>query len=217
MSQVSKKVSWEITKKSFFPVIIFILIIIFYIFYRVRIVPELSGSIHQIFKKHIGVVFIISIAFIIQRIIGGVSCWYNENIASRTETKLDDELIPLVRRAFKILTWVIALLVILPIYGVNISALIAALGVSSLAIALAAQDTIANIISGFMIMVDRPFRLNDSIKLPSGEVVKVLEIGVRRSKFLSEDKAIIIVPNLELSKQKIVNYTYGQEQQKNIP
>ena len=153
----------------------------------------------------------------IQRIIGGVSCWYNENIASRTETKLDDELIPLVRRAFKILTWVIALLVILPIYGVNISALIAALGVSSLAIALAAQDTIANIISGFMIMVDRPFRLNDSIKLPSGEVVKVLEIGVRRSKFLSEDKAIIIVPNLELSKQKIVNYTYGQEQQKNIP
>ncbi|MBU1997940.1 MAG: mechanosensitive ion channel, partial [Candidatus Omnitrophica bacterium] len=45
----------------------------------------------------------------------------------------------------------------------------------------------------------------------SGETVKVLDIGVRRSKFLSEEKAIIIVPNLELSKSKIVNYTYGQE------
>ena len=86
------------------------------------------------------------------------------------------------------------------------------MGISSLAIALAAQDTIANIIAGFMIMVDRPFRLGDKIKLPSAEVVKVLDIGVRRSKFLSQDNdAIIIVPNLELSKSKIVNYTYGQE------
>ncbi|MBN3041274.1 MAG: mechanosensitive ion channel, partial [Candidatus Omnitrophica bacterium] len=81
----------------------------------------------------------------------------------------------------------------------------------SLAIALAAQDTIANIISGFMIMIDRPFRVKDIIKLPSGEKVEVLEIGVRRSRFLSEEKAIIIVPNLELSKSKIVNYTYAEE------
>jgi len=76
---------------------------------------------------------------------------------------------------------------------------------------LAAQDTIANIISGFMIMIDSPFRIGDKIKIPSGEVVKVLDIGVRRSEFLSEDKAIIIVPNLDLSKSKIVNYTYGEE------
>ena len=80
-----------------------------------------------------------------------------------------------------------------------------------MAIALAAQDTIANIISGFMIMVDRPFRIGDRVKIPSGEVVDVLEIGVRRSKFLSQEKAIVIVPNLELSKSKIINYTYGEE------
>ena len=90
--------------------------------------------------------------------------------------------------------------------------LIASLGVGSLAIALAAQDTIANIIAGFLIMVDRPFRIGDEIKLPSGEKVKVLDIGIRRSKFLSEENAIIIMPNLELSKSKIVNFTYGKEQ-----
>ena len=100
---------------------------------------------------------------------------------------------------------------ILPLYGVNINALIAALGVGSLAIALAAQDTIANIIAGFLIMIDRPFRIDDKIKLPSGEIVKVLDIGIRRSKFLFEDNAIIIVPNLDLSKSKIVKYTYGEE------
>ena len=49
------------------------------------------------------------------------------------------------------------------------------------------------------------------IKLPSGEVVIVLDIGIRRSKFLSEDQAVIIMPNLELSKSKIINYTYARE------
>lgn len=212
MSQVSKRVSWEILKKVFLPVLIFVSIIIFYVYYNSRIAPLLSLQFHQNFKKYLASIFIISITFIIHRIVGGIFSWYKENIASKTTTYLDDELIPLLRRTSKIAIWIIALLIILPFYGVNISALIATLGVGSLAIALAAQDTIANVISGFLIMVDRPFRPNDKIKLPSGEIVKVLDIGIRRSKFLSEDKAIVIVPNLELSKSKIVNYTYGQEQ-----
>ena len=82
---------------------------------------------------------------------------------------------------------------------------------SSLAVALAAQDTIANLIAGFLIMVDQPFRVGDRIKLPSGEIVTVKEVGIRRSKFFLEDQAIIIVPNLDLSKNKIVNFSYMEE------
>ena len=215
MRPISKRISQEIIKKSLLPILIFVLLIILYIHYSSKLAPKFPLQLQQNLKKYIGTVFIISITFIIQRIMGGVFSWYKENIASKTATELDDELIPLLRRVSKVVIWIIALLIILPVYGVNISALIATLGVGSLAIALAAQDTIANIISGFMIMVDRPFRLGDKIKLPSGEIVKVLDIGVRRSKFLSEEKAIIIVPNLELSKSKIVNYTYGQEQLNN--
>jgi small-conductance mechanosensitive channel len=212
MQRVSKKISAEIVKKSLLPILIFLCVIIFYVFYNLKIAPLLPMQAHQNLKKIILTIFIISITFIIQRVLGGAFSWYKENFAAKTATRLDDELIPLARRVAKVLIWIIALLIILPIYGVNISALIATLGVSSLAIALAAQDTIANIIAGFMIMVDRPFRLGDKIKLPSGEVVKVLDIGVRRSKFLAqEDNAIIILPNLELSKSKIVNYTYGQQ------
>ena len=211
MTKISKKVSWEIAKKVFLPVFLFLLFIGSYFFYKITLSAYLSPPLQRALRKHIIAILIIIIAFIIQRIVGAVSIWYRENIASKTETHLDDELIPLIRRTLKVLIWVLAFLVILPFYGVNISALITALGVSSLAIALAAQDTIANIISGFMIMVDRPFRRGDKIKLPWGEEVEVLEIGVRRSKFLSQDKAIIIVPNTDMSKSKIVNYTYGQE------
>lgn len=137
--------------------------------------------------------------------------WYAVNIAAKTKTDLDDKFIPLFRRVTVTIIWVIGLIILLSKLGVNINALVATLGVSSLAIALAAQDTIANVIAGFLIMIDRPFCVGNDIKLPSGEKVRVIEIGIRRSKFISDEKAIIIVPNLELSKSKIVNYSYAED------
>ena len=211
MKKVSKNMSWEIVKKGFLPVLLFLFFLAGYVYYRTKIAPSLSPEVYQRLHKHVIAIFIASIAFIIQRIAGAVFAWYKETIADKTTTRLDDKLIPIFRRTFNVIIWVITLLIILPFYGVNISALIAALGVSSLAIALAAQDTIANIIAGFLIMVDTPFREGDKIKLPSGEIVKSLDIGVRRSKFMAEDGSIIIVPNLNLSKSKIVNFTYGEE------
>jgi MscS family membrane protein len=208
---VRKKISWQIIKDALPPLILLLLFFGAYVFYRLKVSSHLSAAAQEEIAKHIRTFFIISAGLIIHRIAGVALSWYKENIAAKTAIRLDDELVPLLRRSLKIIIWIVALLVILPVYGVNISALVAALGVSSLAIALAAQDTIANIISGFMIMIDRPFRLGDRIKLPSGEIVEVLEIGVRRSSFLSEDKAIVIVPNLDLSKSKIINYTYGEE------
>ena len=211
MEKVSKKVGWEITKKTFLPVIMLLAFIAAHINYNINISPFISEALKGEIKKYILTALIIIIAFIVQQIAGGVAGWYKESIASKTATKLDDKLMPLARRIVKVMVWIVAFLMILPLYGINISALIATLGVSSLAIALAAQDTISNVISGFMIMVDSPFRVGDKVQIPSGEVVIVLDIGVRRSRFLSEDKAIVIVPNLELSKSKIVNYTYGKE------
>lgn len=212
MSKVSERISWEITKKSFLPFVTLFLVLAGYIFYRIKIIPVISEELQQNMTKYISTAFVVSAGFIIQRIADGIIAWYRKNVTARTKTTLDNKLIPLLGRALKTLIWVIVFLVVLPFYGVNINALIAALGVSSLAIALAAQDTIANVIAGFLIMVDTPFVIGDKIKIPSGEVVEVLDIGVRRSKFLSEDKAIIIVPNLDLSKSKIVNYTYGSGQ-----
>ena len=211
MIKFSKNVGWEIMKKSFYPLVILLLFIASYVYYKANIAPMISPELHQDLKKYIGTIFIICVVFIIQRIADGFLSWYKENIAAKTATELDEKLIPLFRRSLKVAIWVIALLVTLPLYGINISALIAALGVGSLAIALAAQDTIANIIAGYLIMIDTPFRIGDKIKLPSGEIAEVLDIGVRRSKFLSEGKAVIIVPNTNLSKSQITNYTYGEE------
>ncbi len=204
----------KILKSSLSPLIIVILILILHFIYSFRLKPILSEEITKVISKGFFAILALVIVFFFQRIMSSVFAWYSQNIAIKTERRFVSEILPLLKRITNIIIWIIALLVILSNFGININALVATLGVSSLAIALAAQDTIANIISGFLIMIDRPFRIGDEIKLPSGEKVRVLDIGIRRSRFINlEDKAVIIVPNLELSKSKIVNFTYGKERE----
>jgi len=205
------RISTRLVRRLLLPVAYLGLLIGYYVFYNVHVAPTVPPALHASVRKGLQSLLILSVAFILHRLSATALNWYRDNIAARTATRLDDELIPLARRAISIVIWIVASLVILPLYGVNISALVAALGVTSLAIALAAQDTLANFIAGFLIMIDRPFREGDRIKLPSGELVTVLDIGVRRSRFLAEDQSIVIVPNLDLSKSKIVNFTYGEE------
>jgi len=207
---MAKRLIASILKKGFLRLLIVIIMLIGYLFYLTRLKVSLSDSANLYINRAFLTLIIISASFWLQRISYAAIAWYT-SIAQKTKTRWDDEFIPLFKRVVNIIIWAVALLLILSNCGVNINALIAALGVGSLAIALAAQDTIANIISGFLIMIDRPFRVGDKIKLPSGEDVEAIDIGVRRSKFLAQDKSIIIVPNLELSKSKIVNFTYGEE------
>ncbi|MFC1752258.1 mechanosensitive ion channel family protein [Thermoproteota archaeon] len=212
MQKAFKELRFEIVKKMLLPIILFLLLAICYFVYRTKILPFIPQELGLQLRKYFTTILILCVAFVIQRVVGAVAEWYKHTIAKMTRSRLDDEFVPLVRRVCKILVWILAFLVILPLYGININALVTTLGVASLAIALAAQDTIANIIAGFLIMIDRPFRVGDKIKLPTGEMVESLDIGIRRSKFLSEDKkAIIIVPNVDLSKKKIINFTYGEE------
>lgn len=212
VNNISKGLFREIIKKSLILFIIFGLLSFVYCIYLFKFKGAISSEFINLIDKTVLIAFVLFIALWLKVLSVTIFNWYLVNIAKKTKSRLDDEFIPLLRRFTNIIIWIIALLVILSNLGINISALVATLGISSLAIALAAQDTIANIIAGFLIMVDRPFSIDDEIKLPSGEKVKVLDIGIRRSKFLNlEDNAIIIVPNLDLSKSKIINYTYGKE------
>lgn len=111
----------------------------------------------------------------------------------------------------RVLTFVVvavAAIVVLDRFDQNISSILTILGAGSLALGLAAQDTISNMISGFVIMIDRPFRVGDRVKIPSGEAGDILEIGLRSTKILDFDNNVIIVPNNELVKTRIVNYSY---------
>ncbi len=94
-------------------------------------------------------------------------------------------------------------------FGINITALAAALGIAGLGFALAAQDTIADAIAGMLILADRPFRVGDRINIDAidtwGDVV---EIGLRTTRIRTRDNRLVIVPNSTISKNEVVNYSY---------
>ena len=163
---------------------------------------------YKLFHSVIIALAILLVSWLIIRLISALAIWYVENISTKTDTKIDDEFIPIFERSLRTIVVVLALMAILSHFNVDIKGLVAVLGVGSLAIALAAQDTLANMIAGFILMSDRPFRIGDRIILPDGRRVDVYEIGLRSSKFLTFDKSLVVIPNSELSKMTIDNISY---------
>jgi small-conductance mechanosensitive channel len=100
---------------------------------------------------------------------------------------------------------VLAVITLLQHFGVNVASLVVSLGVGSLAIGLAAQDTLSNMFAGFTLMADRPFRVGDRIRLASGETGDVEAIGMRATLIRTVDEAMLVVPNSALIKERVVN------------
>lgn len=157
------------------------------------------------------VLLILYVTIFVGRLIDAIVRWYLHEIATRTETHLDDELAPLANRLLKVLIYVMALIIILDHFEQNISTLVVSLGVGSLAIALAAQETLANMIAGFVLMIDRPFRVGDRIRLPDGNIGNITDIGIRSTRVIDDHHVMIITPNAEIVKSQIMNFSYPND------
>jgi len=138
--------------------------------------------------------------------------WYSARWGSRVHGKINDEFGPLFRKLSTIVVYTVAIVMILHHFNQSVSSIIVSLGVGSLAVALAAKDTLANMIAGFMIMTDRPFRIGDRIKLESGEKGDVHDIGLRTTKILTFDNTLIVVPNHQIINEKLTNLSYPDPQ-----
>jgi MscS family membrane protein len=112
-------------------------------------------------------------------------------------------------RLSRALIVIIGLTILLDHFGVNVTALTAALGIGGLALSLAAKDTIADAIAGMIILLDRPFRVGDRIEIQGiGTWGDVTEVGLRTTRIRTRDNRMIIVPNSIISVNQVVNYSY---------
>ena len=139
--------------------------------------------------------------------------WYEEEIAQKTETNLNKQLFPFFERIVLILLSTIGIITLLSYFEINITAMVTTLGIGSLAVALAAQSALEDSISGFLIMMDRPFRIGDRIELMDldtwGDVV---DIGLRSTRIRTRDNRMVVVPNSVIGKSLVVNYAYPNDQ-----
>ncbi|WP_161554780.1 mechanosensitive ion channel family protein [Ereboglobus luteus] len=90
------------------------------------------------------------------------------------------------------------------VFGLEIQAFIAGLGIGGLALALAAQDTVANVFGAAVVAVDQPFKIGESVQL-AGHSGTVEDIGIRSMKLRRPDKALVIIPNKTVASESIVN------------
>lgn len=124
---------------------------------------------------------------------------------ARTRTQLDDQLVPIVRKALRILTVIIVLLVIAQnIFQWEIGALLAGLGLGGLAFALAAQDALKNLFGSVTIFADRPFTLGERVKIGEHEGT-VQEVGFRSTRIRTLTGHLVTVPNAVVAASPVEN------------
>ena len=125
--------------------------------------------------------------------------------AAQTESKVDDGLIPFAIDLTKVLVYIFALIIILGnVFNVNITALVAGLGVGGVAIALASKESIENLLGSFTIFFDKPFAVGDVITL-GGVTGKVEKVGFRSTRIRTFDKSIVTVPNKNVINTELDN------------
>lgn len=169
-----------------------------------------------LFNDLLFIAFVLVAYFLIYRLLKNLLEWYAQNVAVKTGTKIDEQLIPFFRRLLQIALTAIVLVMVLAHFGLDISALVATLGVGSLAIALAAQTVLADTLAGFTIMMDRPFAVGDRILLPKsiggtyGEWGDVVEIGLRSTRVRSVDGVLLTVPNSVITKDVVANFSHSE-------
>ncbi|MEK6256413.1 MAG: mechanosensitive ion channel, partial [Chloroflexota bacterium] len=153
---------------------------------------------------------------ILWRLTGNLIDWYVLELAPQTESKLDEQIMPFLQRVVYIILVIVTGIIILDHFNIEVSGLVATLGISSLAIAFAAQAALSDIISGFLIMIDRPYSIGDRIEILDldtwGDVV---DIGLRSTRVRTRDNRMVIVPNSVIGKSLVVNYSVPDSQYRN--
>lgn len=164
-----------------------------------------NTSIFKAFK----IVFILIICW-------GVVSYLSDNLfltlfaGKNADEKMNTTAIKFIGNLIKIIVIAFAVVMIISELGYNINGLLTGLGVGGLAVSLAAQDAVGNMISGFIIIFDKPFKVGDLIETPTVYGV-VEEVNMRSTKIRTLDDSLITVPNSTMTKEAVTNVSMTQK------
>lgn len=127
--------------------------------------------------------------------------------AKKTASSIDDALLPLFHKVSKTLFVVFGLIIIVRSWGFNIGSLLAGVGIAGMVLGLAFKDSLANIFGGISIVLDKSLKVGDKVKLSSGELGIIEDIGLRSTKLKTYDNELVTVPNGALANAVITNFT----------
>ncbi len=199
------------------PMGIFIMLIVFYLaFDRLEFpagwnfVPIEKFGMRMILFRLFQIAIVISITWVILRVIDffGLVLMYR---ASKTESKTDDQLVPFIKDTIKVIIVIFSAFFILgAIFKLNVASLIAGLGIGGLAVALAAKESLENLLGSFTIFLDKPFVIGDFIKV-GGVEGHVEKIGFRSTRIRTVEKSFVTLPNKKLIDNELDNLSFRSQ------
>jgi len=158
-----------------------------------------TTAVEALLKSLMIIVWALALNHIILRIVNDwISYW-------RSKGRQGSEIIGLGGNILRLLLLVGAVFLLLAIWQINITPLLASAGIAGVAVALAAKETLSNFFGGVSVMLDQPYKVGDYIVLDSGERGEVVEIGMRSTRILTRDDVLVSIPNGIITNTKIVN------------
>ena len=136
--------------------------------------------------------------------------WYLEGLAGQFSQVLDSRLAPLLRRVGSVLIYGLAGLLVLDLLSINISPLIAGLGLGGLAVALAIQPTLSNLFAGTYVMTEGVVSSGDYIQLEGSVAGYVVDVGWRSTRIRTWTNNLVVIPNSKFADTIITNYNLPQ-------
>jgi MscS family membrane protein len=180
------------------------LVIIVASFFSAQRLLAFPVSVDSFITKVVSFVAILTVTWAAARLSDNLIVEYLLPRAQRSESTLDDQLLPILRKASTTLIWMGGLITAVNNSGYDVGAVVAGLGIGGLAFAFAAQDTIGNLFGGIAVFVDAPFRMGDRVKI-AGYEGWVRDIGLRTSKLETLEGRRLTIPNSMFSKSVIEN------------
>ena len=169
--------------------------------------PESAGIdpvIGGYWTKISATIFAIAVTYAVYRMVDIIE-FYLVNWTSKSRTALDDMLVPVIRKSLRVTILIIAVLWIADgILGANMRTILVSAGVGGIAIALAAKETIEDFFGSIMIFADRPFQINEIIKV-NEHTGPVEDVGFRSTRIRTMEGHLVTVPNSVIANSTIEN------------
>lgn len=170
-----------------------------------------------IIEKLFYVFMVLLLTSIANSIVKTLLPFLDEKLAAQTNTEVDDIILDLMGKFSGVIIYTVGGILALDLLGLNVVPFVAGASVAGIAIGFAAKDTLSNLIAGVLLIMDRPFEIGDRIEVWSAPKNSstwgdVIEIGLRATKIRTTDNIVIVIPNNEIMKRDIINYTTVTEE-----
>ena len=183
------------------------------LYLAIRSLP-LHEKLVQVFSGALFVVLVIILFNLVYNALDELMHWYMNGRQEGSKDLVSRNMIPIAEKLTMLFLMGTALIITLKHFNYDIISVVTALGIGSLAIGLAAKDTLAHMISGFTLMLDQPFRIGDRIQLVGGQIGDVADIGLRSTKIKTMDNQLLIVPNSDLCNTMLTNQAFPNSRAK---